>query len=187
MLQRRLATMFAALALTAGLAACGNKQDTVTRGETEGTYLDVGPLKYQVQISRTLNPRDIEDRSYLVGLPAAERDLPSDNVWFAVFIRVENDGKKAAPSAQDFSIETTQDETFTPVALGHDNVFAYRPQNIASRALVPATGSVAAAATTQGALLLFKVPQTSLENRPLEFVVKSAEVPQKVGTVALDV
>ena len=56
------------LALLAALAGCGNKLETRTLGNTEGLYLDVGDLKYQVQMSRLINPADIEDSAYLEGL-----------------------------------------------------------------------------------------------------------------------
>ena len=60
----------ASLALLSGLPACGNRHEVITDAETEGPYLNLGPLKYQVQISRQLNPDDLEDRVYLRGLPA---------------------------------------------------------------------------------------------------------------------
>ena len=69
------------------LGACGNKEDHVLHAATEGIYLDVGGLKYQVQISRVLNANDREDRDYLVDLPA-DQQLGSNDNWFAVFMRV---------------------------------------------------------------------------------------------------
>ena len=47
------------LAALAALAAagCGNKDDDRTVAETEGIYVAVDELTYQVQISRILNPR----------------------------------------------------------------------------------------------------------------------------------
>ena len=38
-------------------------------------YLDVGDLKYQVQVSRQLNPSDTEDKAYLAGLTAQQAKL----------------------------------------------------------------------------------------------------------------
>ena len=38
------------------LAGCGNKLEVRTVGETEGIYVDVGELRYQVQLSRIINP-----------------------------------------------------------------------------------------------------------------------------------
>ena len=185
-MMRRLITLLSLLALTAGLAACGNKQDVVTKGETEGTYLDVGPLKYQVQISRQLNPTDPEDRTYLVGLPKSERDLGNDGVWFAVFVRAENESDQSHPAATDFRIETTQDETFTPVALAPVNTFAYRPLPIGPKSTLPVPGSVPSDTGINGNLLLFKIPRQSLENRPLEFIIKSPDTGAE-SSVSLDV
>ena len=78
----------------AGTSACGNKEPETLHGTTEGAYLDLAGMKYQVQISRQLNPASIEDRYYLIGLPANDRQLPVGQEWFAVFVRVENDGDK---------------------------------------------------------------------------------------------
>ena len=52
------------------LAGCGNKVEVRTVAETEGIYIDVGELKYQVQLSRIINPSEPEDAAYLQGLPA---------------------------------------------------------------------------------------------------------------------
>ena len=82
--------MLVSVALAAlALGACGNKEERTLHGTTEGIYIDVGDLKYQVQISRLLNPNDREDSGYLVDLPADQQLGPKDN-WFAVFMRVEN-------------------------------------------------------------------------------------------------
>ncbi len=48
--------VLSALAVAAFAASgCGNKEDIRTVGETEGLYIDIGGLRYQVQISRYLN------------------------------------------------------------------------------------------------------------------------------------
>ena len=64
-----------ALVLLAALAlgACGDSHTKVTTGTYAGEsganapYLDVGPLVYEVQLSRQLNPYDVEDAAYLQG------------------------------------------------------------------------------------------------------------------------
>ena len=85
-----------------GLAACGNHHDETARVqliEGEGFYLSLGELKYQVQISRQLNPHDVQDRDYLRGVPEAQRTLAADEVWFGVFLQVENEsGEPLRPS-----------------------------------------------------------------------------------------
>jgi hypothetical protein len=180
--------MLVALAvLSLALGACGNKHDEVTRGETEGIYLDLGELKYQVQISRELNPADVEDRGYLVALPAAERALKPDETWFAIFLRVQNVTNSPRPAAEEFEIVDTQGTVFRPVELGPENVFAYRPATLAPKSVLPLPDSPAAENTIQGALLLFKVPYANLENRPLEFEIRDPVSPDRKAAVALDV
>ena len=66
---RVLLLLVLAAASAGALAGCGNKLEVRTVGETEGIYIDVGELRYQVQLSRIINPNDIEDRHYLAGLP----------------------------------------------------------------------------------------------------------------------
>ena len=88
---------FAVLVAALVFAGCGDKHDYNLAAETEGEYVDVGPMKYQVQISRLLNPNDPEDRGYLIDLPAGE-SLGADDEWFAVFMRVENGSTWCAPS-----------------------------------------------------------------------------------------
>jgi hypothetical protein len=52
--------MRAVLVIVAVLAlvGCGRGEGVLTTAETEGLYLDVGGLKYQVQLSRYMNPKD---------------------------------------------------------------------------------------------------------------------------------
>jgi hypothetical protein len=180
-------TLLAVAVLSLVLGACGNKQDEVTRGETEGIYLDLGKLKYQVQISRQLNPADVEDRGYLVALPAAERALKPDETWFGIFLRVQNETNSPRPAAEEFEIVDTQGTVFRPVELGPDNVFAYRPATLAPKSVLPLPDSPAAENTIQGALLLFKIPFANLENRPLEFEIHDPLTPNRKAQVALDV
>jgi len=94
---RLLALLLASVAALA-VAGCGNKEEEYTFGSTEGVYVSVDELKYQIQISRILNAADVEDRSFLKGL--AEGVAPDDDeVWFAVFIRVENESDQTLTPA----------------------------------------------------------------------------------------
>jgi hypothetical protein len=184
---RRSLTCLAVVACAVAVSACGNKEAETLHGSTEGAYLELGGLKYQVQISRLLNPASIEDRDYLIGLNAAQRKLPAGQEWFAVFMRVENDGEKAGRAATDYTITDTQDTRFRPVPLGADNVFAYRGGTLQPKDVLPAPDSPAGQGTIQGSLLLFKIPTTNLENRPLELSIRSPAAPGKAATVDLDV
>ena len=178
------------LALAAALVAggCGNKEKTTTEASTEGVYLDVGGLKYQVQISRILNPSDVEDRNYLTQLPQGTLPPKADEAWFGVWVRVQNtnDGK-SLPTASNFEIRDTQDNVFKPYAqVG--NVFAYQPvDKLGPQEVLPNSEAPAGFGPIQGSLLLFKLTTTTLANRPLEFRIISPTDPSNVGTVDLDV
>ncbi len=174
------------LAATA-LAGCGNKHETRTVGETEGLYVDVGELKYQVQISRVLNPDDIEDRAYLEGLPAGTVPPKPDEAWFGVWMRVQNTTKEKTLEASDeFEIVDTQEHIFRPLEL-EGNPFAYAAQPLPPETVVPDSESAAGQGVIQGSLLLFKVTTEALQNRPLEFKIHSPESPDDVGIIDLDV
>jgi hypothetical protein len=183
---RRLVTLLLVALAALALGACGNKEDITLHGDTEGIYIDVGGLKYQVQISRVLNPTDREDRDYLVDLPA-DQQLKADENWFAVFMRVENDSDKAAPATDAYSIKDTQGNVYKPIAMGPKNVFAYRPAVLQPKDILPLPSTGAAENTIQGAMVLFKIPVANFQNRPLELLIPSPEGGGETGTVNLDV
>src|ERR1700743_3020730 len=108
-----------ALALPAVIAALAlgawgdphNKAPTGTHPGESGAnapYLDVGPLKYEVQLSRELNPTNGEDAAYLRGLGAAESKLEPGQEWFAVFVQVYNGGSQSQRAAENITISDTQ-------------------------------------------------------------------------------
>ena len=111
-----------ALALLAALAlgACGDSHTKVTTGTYAGEsganapYLDVGPLIYEVQLSRQLNPYDVEDAAYLQGLSPAQRRLGPGQEWFAVFMQVYNNSSSAARRPPTGSRSPTPRATSTP-------------------------------------------------------------------------
>jgi len=188
---RRLAILLAAVFATAGLSACGNHPDEnapVVRAKTEGLYLDIGELKYQVQVSRQLNPYDMQDKSLLIGVPADQRDLAPDEVWFGVFLRIQNETSDAQSPAANIEIDDTQDQVFRPVALEPSNVFAYRSsEDVPAKAVVPLPDTPAFDTPARGALLLFKLKNSTLDNRPLELKIVSRLPPQQTGIIDLDV
>jgi hypothetical protein len=177
-----------ALAASAlALAGCGNRVEVRTVADTEGIYIDVGELKYQVQLSRIINPNDEEDRSYLQGLPAGTAQPGSDEAWFGVWMRVENDtDDKTLTAADEFEIVDTQEHSFTPVQLDN-NPLAYEAQDLTPHTVIPSPNSPAGEGVIQGSLILFKVTTEALANRPLEFKIQSPALPDDVGIVDLDV
>lgn len=166
------AALAALAALTLG--ACGDSHSKVSTGTYAGEsganapYLDVGPLKYEVQLSRQLNPANIEDAAYLRGLPAAQQQLAPGQEWFGVFLQVYNTGSQPAIASKTITIYDTQGNAYSPLLLGPANEYAYRGGPVSGNGRLPDAGSTAFWGPTQGELLLFKIQTVSLDNRPLE-------------------
>jgi hypothetical protein len=162
--------------LAAALAGCGNKEAVVTKAHTEGIYLDVGPLDYQVQISRYINPAQVPDNAYLKGLGSTVSALQKGETWFGVFVRVQNSTDRTHPIATDIKITDTLGNEFQPVAIdANSNPFAYAPFDLQPEDTYPRPDSAAALDSAQGSLVLFRLPYTTLQNRPLEFHITSPE------------
>ena len=189
MIAGRLRTLLVALVALLGasaLAACGNKEEIRTEAATEGPYVDAGPLQYQVQISRQLNPADEEDKGYFVGVKDPEGQVKAEETWFAVFVKVWNRTDDSHIASKDFEIEDTVGKRYEPVEVGEDNVFAYRATEIPSGGQFPGTDDVANDGVIGGSMLLFKLTLDSLANRPLVLHIKSASSPPE-AEIDLDV
>jgi len=182
-----IARLLMLLALTTVLAGCAEKIETRTVGETEGLYIDIGELKYQVQVSRIINPDDIEDRHYLTGLPEGTLPPKADEAWFGVWLRVQNTtSEKTLQTAEQFQIVDTQEHEFEPIEL-EGNPFAYAPQALGPNTVLPDSESPPGQGPIQGSLLLFKLTNEALQNRPLEFKIQSPEQADDIGIVDLDI
>ncbi|MDQ6914330.1 MAG: hypothetical protein M3155_00790 [Actinomycetota bacterium] len=175
-----------ALAALVALTGCGNRKDVITSSETEGPYLDVGGLQYQVQISRQLNARDTEDGAYFVGVPKPDALAPKET-WFAVFVRVKNPTSGFVHPAHRFEISDTQGNRYAPVSIGRDNVFAYRATPISPAGVFPPNDSVARTSPIGGALLLYRLTLDTLANRPLTLHIFSDSGAPREADVELDV
>jgi hypothetical protein len=187
---RRLSVLLSAVLVSVALSACGKHEATglVRTAETEGIYLDVSDLKYQIQVSRQLNPHDTQDRPYLAGLSATDAKLAPDQVWFGVFMRVQNETKGALRPSDDIRITDSQEEVFKPIALGAQNNYAYRSNDaIPGEETMPLLDTPGYDTPSRGALILFKVTLTALSNRPLELRLEGRKVPQQTGIFTLDV
>jgi hypothetical protein len=169
----RLALLCVAAFAALAASGCGNKHDKVTLAETEGIYVTVDDLKYQIQISRILNPTSPDDSAYLRGLPEGE-ELADDEVWYGIFMRVENDSDDPQPTAEEFTIVDTQGDEFEPIELDPAvNDFVYQPTELQPGEVLPAPDTAASDNTIRGALILFKVTTESLANRPMELEIAS--------------
>jgi hypothetical protein len=188
---RRPITLLSILLASGGLAACGNHRDEdarVVHIEGEGLYLPVGDMKYQVQGSRQLNPSDTQDKALLAGLPASQRELKANEVWFGIFLQVENEGSRAERPSGDIEISDTQDQVFRPIAFDASNPFAYRPADpIPAGEVIPLKNTPGYDDPVRGALVLFKLNLAALDNRPLEMKIEGTGLPQQTGIITLDV
>jgi len=171
---RKLVLLVFVAALVAG---CGNKVAVITQAETEGVYVDVAGLTYQVQLSRFLNPGDIEDRQYLAGLPeGVPAALPGDEIWFGVWMRVKNYSDASLTPTDTFRIEDTEGDEFRPIALDSAaNPFVYEPILLHHAQVLPTPDTAAASGPIQGSLILFRLTNDALQNRPLKLFIEHGE------------
>ena len=154
------------IALVAG--GCGHEELTVA--DTEGLYTEIDGLKYQIELSRYMNVNDVEDREYLKGLPEGTAQPSADEVWFGIWVRVQNEGDKTLPSADTWEIHDTQGKVYRPIPIDTDiNPFAFQKGiDVPPATVLPLSSSAAGQGPIQGSLLLFKLKTESLQNRPLE-------------------
>jgi hypothetical protein len=175
------------------LSACGDSHTRVTTGTYAGEsganapYLNVGPLIYEVQLSRELNPANSEDATYLQGLTPAQRKLEPGQEWFAVFMQVYNNTNQAHPASTSLTISDTQENRYTPIEPNETNQFVYRAGTVAPKNQIPAPGTLADDDPAEGLVLLYKIQVVSLDNRPLELKILDPENPAESASAELDV
>jgi hypothetical protein len=168
------------------VTGCGNKDEDRHFSLTEGPYIKVDDLTYQIQISRILEPSDLEDQAYLRGRAPSDQ-VNADEVWFAVFLRVQNQTDRVLTPSNSFKIVDTQGNTYRPLQLDAKvNDFLYVPAPIEAGIVVPRLDSPSYNGPIQGSLLLFKLTVQTLYNRPLAFHIESSEGGEP-GIINLDV
>jgi hypothetical protein len=171
--------------LALGVAACGHTNHPPTI-ENNGVYITAGPVTYQLQVSRTLNPYSTEDRQYITGLPAGQSSLSSSQQWYGVFLWARNQTKRPQMTAPNFDIVDTQGKHYYPTAVNPAvNPYAWTTQSLAPGATAPAADTTASFGPTQGALLLFKLDSSVYDNRPLTLEIRGPSR-QLWGTISLD-
>ena len=170
-------TALAAGAVALVAAGCGEEE---TSHVVEGEPLELGDLHVNVQLTRFLNPADTEDAEYLEDQPPPP---PGEN-YLAVFMEMENQGDEEleVPTAEQIEIEDTTGEIFHPVE--SETVFALNlGATLPADETLPADDTAAAEGPVQGAIVLFLIPNTAEQNRPLEMHM---EADGEEGTVELD-
>ena len=151
-----------------------------------GTFINAGPLTYQLQVSRQLNPYATEDKQYLTGLPAGTTQPKPDEMWYGVFLQAKNQSDAAANTTDTFDIVDTQGNKYYPLALNtSENPYAWQSTMLEPSAVQPGSDTTASFGPTQGQLLLFKLPTQVYSNRPLMLQIH-AQGQSTPSTISLD-
>lgn len=196
---RRLWIAAAALALALAVTGCATSSYStkhsaggemsgldVADSNNDGAYVQAGGITYQLQISRQLNPFSVEDSQYIRGLPAGFAKPTAQQLWYGVFLWAKNQWHRPYKTTDNFVIEDTQGNKYTPVQLNPaDNQFAWTAQWLAPGQTEPGQDTAASQVFTQGRLVLFKLNQSVYDNRPLTFYILSASG-QRLASISLD-
>jgi len=175
---RRIALVLVSLAaVLVVVTGCGpEKHSAYKEATTEGPYLEAGGLKYQIQISRELNPALDEDKAYVHDLGPGVVPPAAGHEWFAVFMRVENDSKQAALMASDFDIKDTLGNVYRPVAVKPANILSYQPKTLQPKDIYPNSQSaIGQSGPRRGAVILFQINTSAYQNRPLEMTIHAPD------------
>jgi hypothetical protein len=165
------ALLLGLVALT--VSACGYSSDS--KDVVEGEVVELGDLKYQVVFSRFLNPNDNEDSAYLVGQPP----LPKGSSYFGIFLEVQNKSEDTQKLAGSFTIKDAQGDTFD--AIPSESLYAFPlGGEVESQEPIPAPDSTPQQGPIEGSLVLFELPASASENRPLTLFIAGPEGPAEV-------
>ena len=195
--KRVLLLALAVLTVSALVAGCGEEE---TLHVVEGEPLELGEVRYNVQITRFLNSGDTEDQSYLVG----QDEASAGEAYMGVFLTVENEGDSEIQIPDGFKVVDTQGIEYEPVPstspfalelAGEDGLANLEtltgdasdlePPAVPAGDEIPVPDSIPADGPIGGAMLLFLVDEQSNENRPLELEVPAAE--GETGRIELDI
>jgi len=177
--RRTMLSLFAVLVLAVtafALSACGYSSDS--KDVVEGEPVKLGELQYNVIFSRFLNPNDSEDSAYLVG----QSDPPEGHSYFGVFLEVQNESEDQQTLADAFTITDAGHETFD--AIPSKSLYALPfGGEVESQEQIPVLDSTPEQGPIEGSLVLFELPASASENRPLTLSIPGPEGP---ATVTLD-
>lgn len=170
------ATLALAVLAVAG-SGCG--YSSTSKDVVEGEPVKLGELKYNVVFSRFLNPNDAEDAAYLVGQSAP----PPGSTYFGVFFEVDNEGDQPESLAQSLTITDSDHQTYESIT--SESLYALElGGEVEAEEQVPPLDSTAQQGPIEGSVVLFLLPATSSENRPLTLHIPGPE--GEAGEVTLD-
>jgi hypothetical protein len=182
---RRLWILACLLGSAIGLGACGQEGQPVST-LNNGVYITSGPITYQLQVSRELNPFLTEDSQYMAGLPSGTGPLRPDQLWYGVFLWAKNQTQRPQLTARSFAILDSGNHHYFPIHLDAElNGYAWTQQVLPPSGQEPKLNTTASFGPTQGGLLLFKLPTAVYSNRPLTLEIFPPGG-GKTGTVSLN-
>jgi hypothetical protein len=171
------------LVAVAALALTGCSKDSKPLESKEGGRIYLDGAFYQVQLSRVLNPKDVEDGYYLEG----QSEPQAGESYFGVFMRVDNEETKhrVTPIGVDkMRIVNASGNEFEPIPVKSSG-WGYSQAPLGKGAHMPIPDSPADIGPIRGALILFRIPQSDLDARPLELEIESEH--GKPGKILIDV
>jgi hypothetical protein len=187
MVGKRLGMLVGGAICAAAISACGAGEHATYSDNLGPGYVQVGQLYYQVQISRELNPWSDEDKYYLQGFSSSQLQLPPADEWFGVSLQVFNWTHRPYTPTGDFFITDTLGDRYSPLSNGAPNPYSYLPSLIPAGGQLPAIDSDAYTGWSQGEWLIFKIPYTSLVNRPFILHLVNPADTAKQSRIELDV
>jgi hypothetical protein len=162
------------VAVSVAVSACGYSSE----GETsvvEGQSVTLGELQYNVVFSRFLNPNDDEDSGYLVGQPPP----PAGSTYFGVFLQVQNESEEAQALADSFTIEDAEEQKYE--ALESESPYALPiGGEVEPQEQIPILDSTPQQGPIEGSVVLFDLPSSASENRPLTLEIPGPGGPAEV-------
>lgn len=166
-----LALLFSASAFA--LSACGYSSDS--KDVAEGEPVKLGELKYEVIFSRYLNVHDNEDAAYLAGQPPPRNSYN----YFGVFLEVQNKSEATQTLSDSFTITDVSHRTFKAISSKSLYAFPFGGK-VTSQEQIPLVDSTPQQGPIEGSLVLFELPASVSENRPLTLSIAGPEGPAKV-------
>lgn len=177
----RLLPLLLIAVLAFGVSGCDKNVQTIEA--KEGGRISLDHLFYQVQLSRALNMKDVEDSYYTTGQPVPAKG----ETYFGVFMRVDNEtsSTRILPIGIDqMKIVNATGNEFDPIPVKGEG-WAYAPAPLGKRGVLPIPDTPAYIGPIRGGLILFKISETDLNSRPLKLEIKAPD--GRTGEITLDV
>ena len=170
----RLLPALAVLALSAALVACNTSEDKANL--SEGQPVQLGDLQYNVVFSRVLNPNDTEDHEYLVGQPAPK----PDQLYLGVFVQILNKNKNSPVTVPSGWTITDTDHNVCYPLPSRSPYALHLGSPIGPEDQAPALDSTPQVGPIEGSMVLFSIPDSATEVRPVTLIIPGQGGPAEV-------